>query len=54
MIGSQAILGTFWEDALPEVAWLSVEADITEGRDFGSLDAKMALREYDAGRVMAS
>jgi Nucleotidyltransferase of unknown function (DUF6036) len=28
VIGSQAILGTFWEDELPQEAWLSVEADI--------------------------
>ena len=28
VIGSQAILGTFWEDALPEVAWMSTEADL--------------------------
>lgn len=28
VIGSQAILGSFWEDALPEVAWMSTEADL--------------------------
>ncbi len=28
VIGSQAILGTFWEDELPEEAWMSVEADV--------------------------
>lgn len=28
VIGSQAILGTFSEDELPEIAWLSVEADL--------------------------
>ena len=27
VVGSQAILGSFGEDELPEVAWLSVEAD---------------------------
>jgi hypothetical protein len=28
VIGSQAILGSYREDELPEVAWLSVEADL--------------------------
>ena len=28
VIGSQAILGSFWECALPEVAWMSAEADL--------------------------
>lgn len=28
VIGSQSILGTFWEDELPAEAWLSVEADV--------------------------
>jgi len=28
VVGSQAILGSFSEDELPEVAWLSVEADL--------------------------
>lgn len=28
VIGSQAILGSFWEDELPEQAWMSVEADV--------------------------
>jgi hypothetical protein len=28
VVGSQAILGSFAEDDLPEVAWLSVEADL--------------------------
>lgn len=28
VIGSQAILGSYWEDDLPEEAWLSVEADV--------------------------
>lgn len=28
VVGSQAILGSFAEDELPEVAWLSVEADL--------------------------
>jgi hypothetical protein len=28
VIGSQAILGTFGEDDLPEEAWMSVEADV--------------------------
>jgi hypothetical protein len=28
VVGSQAILGSFGEDELPEVAWLSVEADL--------------------------
>jgi hypothetical protein len=28
VIGSQAILGSFWEDDLPEEAWMSVEADV--------------------------
>jgi hypothetical protein len=28
VIGSQAILGSYPEDMLPEVAWLSVEADL--------------------------
>ena len=28
VIGSQSILGSFWEDELPEEAWMSVEADV--------------------------
>jgi hypothetical protein len=28
VIGSQAILGSFWEDELPEQAWMSIEADV--------------------------
>lgn len=28
IIGSQAILGTYWEDELPREAWVSVEADV--------------------------
>lgn len=28
VIGSQSILGTFWEDQLPEEAWMSIEADV--------------------------
>lgn len=28
VIGSQAILGSYWEDELPEAAWMSAEADL--------------------------
>ena len=28
VVGSQAILGSYREDELPEVAWLSIEADL--------------------------
>jgi hypothetical protein len=28
VIGSQSILGTYWEDELPAEAWVSIEADV--------------------------
>jgi hypothetical protein len=28
VIGSQAILGTYWEDDLPEASWMSAEVDV--------------------------
>lgn len=39
VIGSQAILGTYSEDELPEDAWMSVEADLAFLED---LDARKA------------
>jgi hypothetical protein len=41
VIGSQAILGTYWEDELPDRAWMSVEADIAF---FDDSDAQKADR----------
>lgn len=38
VVGSQAILGSFAEDELPEVAWLSVEADLAFFDEAGGLE----------------
>jgi hypothetical protein len=41
VLGSQAILGTFGEDDLPEIAWLSVEADLAFFDDDDSAKANL-------------
>ena len=41
VIGSQAILGSFWEDDLPQEAWLSAEADVAFFDDPGAVKADM-------------
>lgn len=41
VIGSQAILGSFWEDDLPEVAWLSIEVDVAFIDDPGARKADL-------------
>lgn len=39
VIGSQSILGSFWEDDLPEETWMSVEADLAFFDDPGATKA---------------
>jgi hypothetical protein len=48
VVGSQAILGSFAEDELPEVAWLSVEADLAFLHEDSGLEKATNLGHYDA------